>query len=63
MKIKIWKQIVDLGDGSSVTNIFPTREKAYEGYDEEGFHLKYPDVPIEVESEVLDITGFEAVYD
>lgn len=59
MKINIWKQIVDLGDGSSTTNIFPTRADAYEGYDEDGFCLISPEVPIQVESEIMDITGFE----
>ncbi len=61
MKIKIWKQIVDCGDGSTTTNIFPTKEEAFEGYDEEGFDLEYPDIPIEVEEGVLDITRFEVV--
>lgn len=61
MKIRIWKQITDLGDGSSSTQIFASREEAYEGYDDEGFDLTYPEVPIEVDSEILDITGFEVV--
>ena len=63
MKIRIWKQIVDLGDGSHATNIFPSREAAYEGYDEEGFCLICPEVPIEVESEILDVADFEVVED
>lgn len=38
-----------------------SREAAHEGYDEEGFCLISPEVPIQVESEVIDITDFEVV--
>ena len=62
MRYRIWKQTIDLGDGSSSTNIFPTREEAFEGYDEEGFCLtSCPEVPIEVEESFFDTTGYEVI--
>lgn len=61
MKIKIWVRIQDLGDGSSASTNFKSREEAYEGFDEDGFCLICPGAPIEVEETIFDTAGFEVV--
>ena len=57
MKLKVWYRITDLGDGSSSAQLYPTKELAWEGLDEDGFETEdgyTMDVPCEVDYSVID---------
>ena len=65
MKIRIWKFITDGGDGEHHTSIYASREAGLkaENIEDTGDSVLFDEYnyPIEISSEVLDITDFEVV--
>lgn len=58
-KLKLWYQIIDLGDGSHTVKLFFTEDEAKWELDEDGFHPSN-DIPYEVDEVTLsgNITSF-----
>lgn len=57
MKTKVWYRIVDLGDGSSSVGLYPTKELAWEGLDEDGFD-SFGEIPCQVDYTEINLEDF-----